>query len=192
MRESASVQAEWARVLLGALRRAGVRDVVISPGSRSTPFVLAADAEPGLRCHDVIDEREAGFFALGQARVTGVPSLLLCTSGTAAAHYYPAVIEASSAQVPLLVLSADRPPELHGSGANQTIDQTRLFGVHVRRFIELGAAPAPGYPDLDARAFAALCRSAAQAVAAAKGPPAGAVHLNAPARKPLEPPAPEE
>jgi 2-succinyl-5-enolpyruvyl-6-hydroxy-3-cyclohexene-1-carboxylate synthase len=121
-------QSEWAELLLGSLCEAGVREVVISPGSRSTPLVWAACQTPGLRCHALIDERSAAFYALGQARLSGVPSLLLCTSGTAPAHYYPAVIEARESGVPLLVLSADRPFELQRCGAHQTIDQTRLFG----------------------------------------------------------------
>ncbi len=99
---------EWSRLLLGTLARAGVEHVVLSPGSRSTPFAWAALNEPKLRCHSVWDERVAAFFALGQARVSGRPSLLLCTSGTAAANYYPALIEASLAHLPVLVLTADR------------------------------------------------------------------------------------
>lgn len=172
---------EWARLLLDAFAQAGVTDVVVSPGSRSTPFVLAAARHPGLVVTDVVDERSAGFFALGQARVTGRPSLLVCTSGTAGAHYYPAVIEASAAGVPMLLLTADRPFELQDCGAPQTIDQLRLFGEHVRRFVELGP-PEPG--EL---AMRALRRRAAQSVLEATWPRPGPVHLNARARKPLEP-----
>src|SRR5262249_21915148 len=96
---------------------AGITDVVISPGSRSTPFVLAADAHPRLRCHDVLDERSAAFFGLGMARASGRPALFLCTSGTAPAHAYPAVIEAAHAYLPLIVLWAARRPELVVGGA---------------------------------------------------------------------------
>lgn len=174
--------AEWARLLLGSLAAAGVRDVVISPGSRSTPFVLAAAAEPRLRCHDIIDERSAAFFALGLARATGQPPLLLCTSGTAGAHYFPAVVEAAQAFVPLLVLTADRPFELQDCAAPQTIDQRKLFGDHARASIELGL------PDESDGALRALKRQAAQAVYTSRAPLPGAVHLNARARKPLEPP----
>lgn len=178
-----AVQWVWARLLLDSFASAGIRDVVISPGSRSTPFVLAAHLHPDLRCHDVFDERSAGFFALGQAKACGEPSLLMCTSGTAAAHYLPAVMEASLSHTPLVVLSADRPLELHGCGANQTVDQSATFGGHLRRFAHLGL------PDPRERALRALRRVAVQAVASSRAPVPGPVHVNAPARKPLEPPA---
>jgi 2-succinyl-5-enolpyruvyl-6-hydroxy-3-cyclohexene-1-carboxylate synthase len=163
-----------------ALARSGVTDVVISPGSRSTPFVIQA-VRRGLSCHPVVDERSAAFFALGQAKVTGRPTLLLCTSGSAAAHYLPAVIEAEHSYTPLLVLTADRPFELSRCAAPQTIDQTKLFGDHVRGFFELGM------PDGTPGALRALMRVAAEAVLLSCWPEPGAVHLNARARKPLEP-----
>jgi 2-succinyl-5-enolpyruvyl-6-hydroxy-3-cyclohexene-1-carboxylate synthase len=144
-------------------------------------LVLAAARERRLTVHPIVDERSAAFFALGQARVTGSPSLLLCTSGTAAAHYLPAVVEASQARVPLLVFSSDRPPELHHRAAPQTIDQVKLFGGHVRRYFELGA------PDDHPRALAGLGATAALAVQTSLAPNAGPVHLNAWFRKPLEP-----
>ena len=177
----AATQSVWARLLIDAFAKAGVREVVISPGSRSAPFVLAAHRHPELRCTDVLDERSAGFYALGQAKVCGEPSLLLCTSGTAGAHYLPAVMEASLGYTPLIVLTADRPFELQECGANQTVDQLKLFGDHVRRFFHLGR------PDSAERALRALRRTAAQAVALSTAPRPGPVHLNAPARKPLEP-----
>lgn len=182
-RDFADVQAHWARLLLVSLADAGVEEVVISPGSRSTPFVHAAASSGALRTHDVADERSAAFFALGRARVTGRPALLLCTSGSAGAHYLPAVAEAAADRLPLLILTADRPPELHDAGANQTFDQQKLFGDHVRAFHELGLA------DDDPRALRALRRRAAQAVFQARWPVPGPVHLNARARKPLEPAA---
>jgi 2-succinyl-5-enolpyruvyl-6-hydroxy-3-cyclohexene-1-carboxylate synthase len=172
---------QWSRLLLTSLADAGVRDVVLSPGSRLTPFMVAAEHEPRLRCHDSIDERAASFFALGQARVTGRPSLLICTSGTAAAHYLPAVMEASLSYIPLLVLTADRPLELQDCAAPQTVDQIKLMGDHVRRFYELGT------PDAAVSALIGLRRLAAQAVHYALAPTPGPVHLNARARKPLEP-----
>ena len=139
------------------------------------------DAEP-VQLYDIVDERAAAFFALGQARLSARPSLLLCTSGTAAAHYLPAIVEAAMTAVPMLVLSADRPPELTGCGANQTIDQNRLFGEHARAFVELGLADAhPG-------ALRGVRRRIHQAVFTASWPRPGAVHINARARKPLEPP----
>ncbi len=176
-----NVQQEWARTLLWSLADAGIRQVVISPGSRSTPFVLAALEHPDLDCIDFLDERVAAFYALGQARASGRASLLICTSGTAGANYLPAVVEAGADYVPLLVLTADRPLELTDCGANQTIDQQRLFGQHARRFFDLGMA------DAAPEAFAGLRRRAAQAVHATTYPEPGAVQLNARARKPLEP-----
>lgn len=177
----ANLLTEWSRLLFASLADAGVTEVVLSPGSRSTPFLVAAEREPRLRCHDAIDERAAAFFALGLARVTGRPAVLLCTSGTAAAHYYPAVIEASLADLPLVVVTADRPLELQDCGAAQTIDQVKLYGGYVRRFYELGT------PDPAPSALAGLRRLAAQAVHFATAPGGGPVHLNARARKPLEP-----
>ncbi len=174
------IQTAWARVLLHSLAEAGIDQVVVSPGSRSTPFVAAA-LEAGLDCRPIVDERAAGFYALGRARVTGTPPLLICSSGTAGAHYYPAVIEAAETFTPLLVLTADRPPELHRCQAAQTIDQTRLFGEHARAFFDLGV------PGPSRAALQALRRKAAQAVATAVTGLPGPVHLNAPARKPLEP-----
>lgn len=172
---------QWARLLIESLVEAGVTDAVVSPGSRSTPFTIQALRAPGLTCHSVIDERSAGFFALGLARVTGRPPLLLCTSGSAGAHYLPAVIEASESRIPLLVLTADRPFELLDCAAPQTIDQTHLFGRYARRFVDLGN------PTPSAEALAAVRRKASQAVFTARWPLAGAVHLNAHAAKPLEP-----
>ena len=181
---TADLHIAWARLLFRTLARAGVRDVVVSPGSRSTPLALAAHDSPDLRVRFLLDERTAAFFALGQARVTGRPTALVCTSGTAAAHYFPAVIEASMSAVPLLAITADRPWELQNTGASQTIDQTRLFGSYARGYFALGA------PEPTDAALRALVRTAAQAVARATGPLAGPVQINAPFRKPLEPSAP--
>jgi 2-succinyl-5-enolpyruvyl-6-hydroxy-3-cyclohexene-1-carboxylate synthase len=176
----------WCEALALALAAAGVREVVASPGSRSTPFLAAllelSRTQPErLRCHLVVDERAAGFFALGMSRTTGDPAALLCTSGTAGAHYLPAVIEAERSGIPLVVLTADRPLELMDCGASQTIDQTRLFGTHAVAFVELGS------PEEEPAALAALGRRVAQAVATSRWPHPGAVQLNARARKPLEP-----
>ena len=140
----------------GQLAALGVRDVVISPGSRSTPLSLAFHAHPALRTHIQLDERSAGFFALGQAKASGRPSVLICTSGTAAANYLPAVVEANHACVPMIVCTADRPPELRGWGAGQTIDQVGMYTTNVRWAADLpvpsdwsGAGRPPGrYPGL--------------------------------------------
>lgn len=181
--------ARFSDTLATALVAAGVREVVASPGSRSTPFLLAIARCRSLRLHMVVDERSAAFFALGQARLSGRPSALLCTSGTALSHFSPAVVEASCAGLPLLVLSADRPAELQRCGAPQTIDQAGFFGGHVRASFQL---PASGSAVL-----AAAARMVRQAVAQSRGPDPGPVHLNLPVPKPLEPdwsaePAPPE
>jgi 2-succinyl-5-enolpyruvyl-6-hydroxy-3-cyclohexene-1-carboxylate synthase len=175
-------QTQWARLLLQSLVDAGVREAIISPGSRSTPLVWAATHTPGLRCHSLIDERSAAFYALGQARVSGFPSLLICTSGTAPSNYFPAVIEARESGLPLIVLSADRPFEAQHVGAHQTIDQTRLFGAYAP-YHELGT------PVADREALLGLRRTAWQVVSQSLEAPRGAVHLNFRARKPLEPSA---
>ncbi|MFK7989489.1 MAG: 2-succinyl-5-enolpyruvyl-6-hydroxy-3-cyclohexene-1-carboxylic-acid synthase [Sandaracinaceae bacterium] len=169
----------WASHLAASLVQAGVENVVVSPGSRSTPFLLALHRHPALRLHPVIDERAAAFFALGLVRTTARPVALLCTSGSAPAHYAPAVLEASEAGLPLVVLSADRPSRLAHSGAPQTTDQTRLYGRHTRFFADLG--------DPSEYGVRAMQRSVATAVSRARGPRPGPVQINARADKPLEP-----
>src|SRR5579872_6155589 len=128
----AVVQTLWAELLVASLADAGVRTCVISPGSRSTPLVAALAADGGFDTPVIVDERAAAFFALGAARATSNPTAIVCTSGTAAAHYLPAVVEASYAAVPLVVITPDRPPELQHCGATQTIDQIKLYGAFVR------------------------------------------------------------
>ncbi len=181
MTAPANLLTVWADALCGALAAAGVRDVIASPGSRSTPFLLAAARQDALQIHMILDERAAAFFALGIARATGRPPLLLCTSGTAPAHYYPAVIEASEASLPLVVLSADRPLALIRARAPQTTEQRHLYGVHARFFADLGE------PDASDAAFRRLVATACRAVQRALGPDPGPVQLDAPADKPLEP-----
>ena len=171
----------WGELLLDALAEAGVRQVVVSPGSRSTPLVLAAARHPRLTTTVVIDERCAAFVALGQGRASGRPSVVICTSGTAGAHHLPAVVEASEAAIPMLLLTADRPPELQGRGALQTIRQAGLYGHFVRATWELGL------PDPHPQALAGVRATAALAVHATLDPRPGPVHLNAPFRTPLEP-----
>ena len=157
----------------------GVTDTVISPGSRSTPLTLCLDGQPGLRTWVQLDERAGGFFALGLGRGAGRPAVLVCTSGTAAANYLPAVVEASHAGIPMIVCTADRPPELRGWGSPQTIDQVGLYGTAARWSIDL---PVPDEADEDVAAG-----WADTAVSTASGPDPGPVHLNWPLREPLEP-----
>ena len=128
------------RAFFSQLAAGGVAHVAVSPGSRSTPLTIAADRTAGLDLSIHLDERAGAFFALGLARATRRPVALVCTSGTAAANYLPAVVEAFHSGVPLVVLSADRPPELQGRGAAQTIDQQHLYGTHVRRYVEAAVA----------------------------------------------------
>lgn len=168
----------WAGALADELARGGARDVVICPGSRSAPLALALAER--LRAHTVIDERSAAFFALGAAKASGRPVALLSTSGSAGAHFYPALLEAEATGVPIIAVTADRPPELHGWGAPQQLDQQRLFGAHAW-FAELGLPDPQGVPHLRATVARALHL---------RGP----VHLNAPFREPLAPipePTPE-
>lgn len=177
----------WGRAIIDELAKAGVEAVCISPGSRSTPLTVAAAEHDDIHVYSHLDERSAAFFALGRARVTGAPTPLICTSGTAAANYHPAVVEASEARIPMLLLTADRPRELRDSGANQTIDQVDLYGSQVRWARDLPD------PEADERKLRSLRTIVTRALGASVQPPAGPVHLNAPFRKPLEPtPVPGE
>ena len=171
------------RSLCEGLVAAGVADAVVSPGSRSMPLALTVDATAGLRTWIRIDERSAGYFALGLAKGSRRPVLLVCTSGTAAANYLPAVVEAHYSGVPLVVLTADRPPELRGWGAGQTIDQHGLYGSHAGWFCET-PVPSELPPETASRWFA---MAAARAVQQATGSNPGPVQLNMPFREPLEP-----
>jgi len=171
----------WGQVLVDELAAAGVAAVCLAPGSRSTPIAVAAARHPDLRIYSHLDERSAGFFALGRGRRTGEPTAVVSTSGTAAANFHPAVVEANRGRVPLLVLTADRPPELQDSGANQTVDQAGLYGDAVRWERTL-PEPAP-----EPRRLRSLRVSVDRAVAATIGSNPGPVHLNVPLAKPLEP-----
>lgn len=178
----ANVNTALASAFAEELVRSGVERAVISPGSRSTPLAVALYREPGLEVSVVIDERSAGFFALGAAQAVGMPVALLCTSGTAAANYHPAVAEADLSALPLIVLTADRPPELRDTGSGQTIDQIKLYGDAVRWFSEVGCHDADDSGLLHFRSLA--CR----AVSLAAGDPRpGPVHLNFAWREPLSP-----
>lgn len=171
----------FASIVARSLADAGVSRLVVSPGSRSTPFVLACAAEPRLELVSVVDERVAAFVALGLARESARPTAVLATSGTAPAHWFPAIIEASLSNLPLVCLSADRPSEVFASSAAQTIDQIKLFGDQVRFFADLGD------PSSEASYLRGARRLVLQAISASRGPVPGPVHLNLRARKPLEP-----
>ena len=134
----------WSARFAMALHAAGARDAIICAGSRSAPLALAFDRSP-IETHVCLDERAAGFFALGLAKGSRRPVVLVCTSGSAAANFFPAIVEASSARVPLIVATADRPPELRDTGAPQTIDQIKLFGDLVRWFVEQAGANDPAF-----------------------------------------------
>lgn len=171
----------WATCLVDELFRSGLRFACVSPGSRSTPLTLALLRHGSIRVLVNPDERVSAFVALGIGKATGVPAAVVCTSGTAAAHLLPAVIEASHAQVPMLVLTANRPPELQGWGAAQTIDQQGLYGRFVRSAVAL---PPPEPTTALLRALRqTVCRSWADAVRT----PAGPVHLDVPFREPVAP-----
>jgi 2-succinyl-5-enolpyruvyl-6-hydroxy-3-cyclohexene-1-carboxylate synthase len=174
-----SLQATYCATLVDEWVRSGVTDAVISPGSRSTPLALALAGSAWLRVHVVLDERSAAFFALGVAQATGRPPVVLTTSGTAAAELHPAVVEAHQARVPMVVCTADRPPDLHHVSAPQTVVQGRLFGEAVRWFFEPGVVE--GVPRSAWRSIAS--RAVAEAVSSVFGP--GPVHLNLAFRDPL-------
>jgi 2-succinyl-5-enolpyruvyl-6-hydroxy-3-cyclohexene-1-carboxylate synthase len=171
----------WGRVVVDELAKAGVDTAVLAPGSRSTPLAVAFAEHDGVEAVSLLDERSAAFFALGRARRTGRPTPLVCTSGTALANLHPAVVEADRARVPMLLLTADRPRVLQDSGANQTVDQEKLYGDSVRAYRTL-PEPAP-----DGRKLSALRTALSRAVATATGTEPGPVHLNCPFEKPLEP-----
>lgn len=174
----------WSSIIIEELIRQGADFFCISPGSRSTPLTAAVAGNLKARRKIFPDERSAAFFALGHARATGKPAVLICTSGTAVANYFPAVVEASMDSQPMIVLSADRPFELLECGANQTIRQENIFGSYTRWHMQL---PVPS-TELPPKT---LLSTVAYAIAKAVGTPPGPVHLNQPFREPLEPEAPD-
>ena len=183
--DSRNANTLWAGVLVETLVRCGVRHAAISPGSRSAPLAFACAAHPGLEAISVLDERSAGFLGLGLAKVSGRPTALVCTSGTAAANYLPALVEARESGVPLLALTSDRPPELRSCAAGQAIDQQKLYGNAVSFFHELAM------PEAREPLLRYLRQTVAHAVSRTLGPSAGPVHLNVPFRDPL-PPLPDD
>lgn len=176
-----NINTVWASVLVETLYRLGLRTAVVCPGSRSAPLAVAFAQHQQIEAIPVLDERSAAFFALGLARRSGRPTALVCTSGTAAAHFYPAVIESHESRVPLLVLTADRPPELRQCNAGQAIDQQKLYGSYVNGYHELAV------PELDVELLAYLRQTVVQAWERSLYPVAGTVHLNLPFREPLTP-----
>lgn len=175
--DQAELNALWADTLIASLIGLGVGHACLSPGHRNAPLALALARQDSITVHTHMDERSGGFFGLGITKATGRPTALICTSGTAAANFSPAVIEAYYTGTPLIVITADRPPELRQTGANQTIDQINLYGSHTRFFADVAT------PDRSKLAY--LSHLVAQAVTQAVGKPSGPVHLNVPLREPL-------
>jgi 2-succinyl-5-enolpyruvyl-6-hydroxy-3-cyclohexene-1-carboxylate synthase len=173
------------QALVEELYRCGMRHAVTSPGSRNAPIALTLAAQEGVEAVSVLDERSAGFVALGMAKASGRPVAVTCTSGTAAANLHPAVVEAHEARVPLIVLTADRPPELREVGAGQAIDQIKLYGTAAKWFVEVGTHDPGRETAIHHRALA--CRAYWTAGGGRPGP----VHLNFPLREPLAPSAEE-
>lgn len=179
-----SLNLAWARQIVGALANRGLSEVEVAPGSRSAPLVLALHSFPEIKARTHLDERSAAFFALGYGRRTRRPAAVVTTSGTAVANLLPAVVEAAASDVPMILITADRPPRLRGADANQTIDQVGIFGAARVRFE--ADLPVPSEAGLEEAA--ALADVAAQR---ATGPPAGPIHLNVPFEKPLQPRSPD-
>ncbi len=179
-KNSAELSLRWCFHLVDALVHGEVRHAFISPGSRSTPLALALVHHPGMICHSVLDERVATFMALGAGKESHIPALFACTSGTAAANAFPAVVEARMSGSPLIVLTADRPPNIRATGSSQSIDQVKLFGDYPFFFFDAGE---PVDTPEDFRRLSLLGVQAVEQSCTKGGP----VHLNLPFRKPLEP-----
>jgi len=177
---SGNASFRWTITLFRSLQAYGVQDLVLSPGSRSTPLTLAAASNEYLQKHVILDERSAAFTALGIGKATNIPAVLVCTSGTALANYYPAVIEARQSGIPMILATADRPPNLRATGANQAIDQLKMFGDYPVFFHEVGE---PKLEDDDLNRLRLLGQQSVQTARQKRG----AVHLNFAFRKPLEP-----
>lgn len=171
----------WASVLAETCSRLGITTAILCPGSRCTPLTIALARHPNLETISILDERSAAFFALGSAKRTGLPSILVCTSGTAGANFYPAVIEAKESHIPLIILTADRPPELRNCHAGQTIDQVKLYGDYPNWYSELAI------PEADLGMLRYLRQNVIQAWKRSLLPTPGVVHLNLPFREPLAP-----
>lgn len=177
--DNRTVLTDYVRRMTAALMMADVKTVVISPGSRSTPLAYAFASTKGIDVYMQVDERSAAYFALGLAKASGNPVVLLCTSGTAASNYHPAITEAYYARIPLIVITADRPHELREVGAPQAIDQIRMYGKHVKYSVDFPLAE--NNPDIEDFIDRHISRALSVATTAPRGP----VHLNVPFREPL-------
>lgn len=171
----------FTRIFVEELSRCGLKHVCICPGSRSTPLTIAFAEHPSIQCWVHLDERSGGYFALGMAKALKEPVALVCTSGTAAANFLPAAVEAFHSNVPLMILTGDRPPELWGWGANQTINQIDIYGEHVKESIVMP------HPEVTLELLSFVRAQSCKAFATAVSVPAGPVHINFPLREPLEP-----
>ena len=176
-----NVNTLWASVLVETLARSGLKTAIVCPGSRSAPLTVAFARHTEIEAIPVLDERSAAFFALGIARRTHQPVVLVCTSGSAGANFYPAVVEARESRVPLLILTADRPPELRNCNAGQAIDQQKLFGSFVNFYTEIAI------PSTELSMLRYLRQTMINAMQQTQYPIAGTVHLNLPFREPLAP-----
>ena len=185
---SGELNLAWARAIFRALADFGVEEVEIAPGSRSAPLVLACSSLPRLKARVHLDERSAGFFAVGYGRSHLGPAAVVTTSGTAVANLLPAVVEADMSDVPLIIVTADRPPAMRGADANQTINQPGIFGDRVRFEADL---PMPSRGALETAGARSMIDTVQRAARHAVGPPSGPVHLNVPFDKPLQPESPE-
>lgn len=181
MKKSVNHNVIWADLFVKALVNLGVETVCISPGSRSTPLTLAVSNETRLKKYVIVDERSSGFFALGLAKATGKPTVIITSSGTAVSELYPAVIEAYKDRIPLIVCTADRPPEMLETGANQTINQTGIYENHIRKSFNAGL------PELTLPRVKHLLSLALRSVQISTVSDPGPVHINFPFRKPFEP-----
>lgn len=178
---TAQANFNWGKIVANSLDKLGINDVFFSPGSRSTPLIIGFERNKNINCYPVLDERSAAFIALGFTKRTGTPSVLVCTSGSALTHWFPAVVEASYSGIPLFLLSADRPPELQECGAGQTINQFNLFGSFVRSFHQISP------PETSLNAIKDLCSNIESAYFKSMGQNPGPVHLNFPFREPFIP-----
>jgi 2-succinyl-5-enolpyruvyl-6-hydroxy-3-cyclohexene-1-carboxylate synthase len=181
MLDATNINTLWASVLVETLAKLGCTLAVVSPGSRSTPLTVAFARHPQITAIPILDERSAAFFALGHAKASHRATVLVCTSGTAAANYFPAIIEAYESQIPLLVLTADRPAELRDCASGQTIDQQKLFGRYVQHYQELAL------PEVDLIQLRYLRQQIVYLWQRSHSPSPGPVHLNCPFRDPLAP-----